>query len=74
MKHIAKHIFVLILGLLLVGFGIVHMLNQEDDEMLHMGESHDNSSFIYLLIGVIMTSLGIMGIIKDQRKNPRRRY
>jgi hypothetical protein len=74
MKHIAKHIIILVLGFVLTVFSLFDMVKEEDEDVLHIGDAQDSSSFLYLFVGVIMVTAGIVGIVRDQKKNPRRRY
>lgn len=74
MKNIFKHIIMLLVGLVLTGISLVDMLREEDDELTRIGDAQDNTSFFYLILGVILLTAGIIGVAKEVNKNPRRRY
>ncbi len=75
MKASIKNLAFLIIGLLLVAISAYDMLFGESDEVIKIGDGQDNSSLLYLILGLGLGFMGVMGFIREaQKQGGRKKY
>ncbi len=72
MKSSIKHLAFLIIGLLLVVVSGYDLLFGESEEVIRIGDAQDSSSLFYLVIGLGLGFMGVMGFIREAQKQGRR--
>ena len=73
MKASIKSSLLLLVGIILVGISLYDLLRDHEDEaMITIGNGEDNTSLFYLVIGLALAFMGVMGFIREAQKQGKR--
>jgi hypothetical protein len=73
MKQGAKQLLLLILGCGLTYLGITGMLKDASENYVVLSDNDsDSSSLVYLIIGVLLILIPVLGFVKEYRSNKQR--